>query len=363
MTPIKVGDVMGDSKILPFFLQTTATGVAGAAGTFSASRELAELCDQILPELNFKAQVARGDKVTDLVHSLPPSLSQQLHSRFGNGILTELVSLEKETDSELYFSGLLHLAGRLAEHEGMALTAVGLYHRVEVASGIRELAGLANQRRLALQGDGNFGSNAEVFLRSMSREMGDWRNLAGAFAGATVASGLYKYTFYRLARTGAAGLAARGIGPATFEASMMRIRSKTIGFVTGSVGASLAERGLRASLGQRVAWDPALVSRDAVAASINLFAWRLASSFSNSYTLRALSAEPQPRNFIWKELEIFAWRQGMSAAGLGVAMLANQKLFDTKPESRLAGFSQLASTLAGMNVGGLGANRALGLIH
>ena len=357
---------MGDSKTLPIFLQMTAAGAAGAvaaAGNFSASHELAELCDQILPELNFKAHVVRGAKVADLVKSLPPNVSQQLHSRFGKGILAELVSLEKETDSELYFSGVLHLAGRLAEHEGMALTAVGLYHRVEVASGIHELVVQASQRRRALQGDGNFGSKAEVFLRGVSREMGDWRNLAGAFAGATLASGLYKFTFFQLARTGTAGLAARGIGPATFEAAMIRIKSRALGFVTGSLGASLAERGLRASLGQNVAWDSASMGRDAVAASFNLLAWRVASGFSNSYTLRALSAESQPKNFIWKELEIFAWRQSLGAASLGVAMLANQKLFDTKSESRLAGFSQLASTLAGMNVGGLGANRALGFIR
>ena len=354
---------MGDRLKFPTFQQMTAVGSAGAPGGFSASRELAAFCDQVLPELDFRAQAARGAKVLDLVEALPPALSRQLQDRFGPGILTELVSLEKERDPELFFSSLLNLAGRLAQREGTTLTALGLYHRIEIASGIQELTSLAGQRRQALQGGGNFGAKAEIFLRAMGKEVGDYRNLLGAFVGATLASGLYKYTFYRMGRTAAAGLAARGIGPATYEAAMMRLKSRVFGFTAASLGASLADRGLRTALGQKIAWDPNSVARDAVATSLNLFAWRLASGFSNSYTLRALGAEAQPKNFIRKELEIFAFRQSLGAASLGLAMVANQQLFGGGPDNRTAAFTQLALLSAGMNIGGIAGAKALHLSH
>ncbi len=352
---------MGDRLKFPAFLQMIGTGPAAAASAFSASRELAELCDQILPELDFKAQAARGVKVSDLVKALPPALSQQLGDRFGPGILTELVSLEKERDPELFFSSLLNLAGRLAQREGMTLTALGLYHRIEIASGIQELVSLAGQRRRVLEGGGNFGEKAEVFLRQVGREVGDYRTLIGTFAGATVASGLYKFAKYSTGRSMAQGLIARGIGPATFEGAMMRMRAKAIGFTAGSFGAALTDRALRGAFGQRVSWDAASLARDTAAHGINLAAWRLASGISNSYTMRALSAEAQPQNFFWKELEIFTFRQMTGAASLSMAMLANQHLFHTGPENQLQALAHLASLSAGMNIGGLVGTKVLNL--
>ncbi|HEX5033592.1 MAG TPA: hypothetical protein VFW62_03860, partial [bacterium] len=168
---------------------------------FSPSRQLAELLDQLEPELGFRSQSAGGAKVADLIATLPPALSQQLRGRFGSGILAELVSLEKEREPELFFAGLNHLAGRLAQEPTTELTAVGIYHRIEVASGIEHLVEEARKQRKALQGEGSFGQNAEVFLRHAGREIGDYRNLLGTFAGATAASGLYKFAKYSTGRS------------------------------------------------------------------------------------------------------------------------------------------------------------------
>ncbi|HEX5034868.1 MAG TPA: hypothetical protein VFW62_10330, partial [bacterium] len=152
-----------------------------------------------------------------------------------------------------------------------------------------------------------------------------------------------------------------GIGPATFEGAMMRMKAKAIGLAAGSFGATLTDRAVRSAFGQRVPWDAGSLARDTAMFGVNLTAWRLASNFSTSYTMRALSAENPPRNFLWKELEIFTFRQLMGAASLGVAMVANQKIFDAGPENRFQALAHLASLSAGMNIGGLVGAKALHL--
>ncbi|HKY64437.1 MAG TPA: hypothetical protein VJR29_13580 [bacterium] len=330
---------------------------------FSPSRQLAELLDQLEPEMGFRARAAGGAKVADLVEGLPPALSQQLRGRFGNAILAELVSLEKEREPELFFAGLLRLAGRLAQEPTTELTALGIYHRIEVASGLQPLISQARKQRKALQGEGSFGQNAEVFLRHAGREVGDYRNLLGTFAGATMASGFYKFAKYSTGRSMAQGLMARGIGPGTFEGAMMRMKAKAIGLAAGSFGAALSDRAVRSAFGQRVAWDASSLARDTAMYGVNLSAWRLASNLSTSYSVRAMMVESQPRNALWKELEIFTFRQLLGATSLGVAMVANQKIFDAGPENRFQALAHLASLSAGMNIGGLVGAKVLHLTH
>ena len=354
---------MGDNIRFPIFLQMTAHTVGRVAAEFSSSRQVAELCDQLIPDLGLAAQLPANGKVEQLVEALPPNLRQKLEDRFGPGVFQELISLEKENNPEIFYAELLHMAGRLAGHQSTILTAVGLYHRVETASGVAELSRLAERRRRSLEGGGTFGSKAEGVLRAVGDELGDYRNLVGALAGATLASGLYKFTICRRGMMIHRAIEAQGLGHATYEAAMMRIKARAVGMVVGSVGGALADRGLRNLLGQEVAWDMKSVFQDSAAMAINLSAWRLASSFSNSYSLRAMTAEPQPANLLWKELEIFAFRQGLTAATVGLATLANHKLFDHRPESKTAAFGQVFGLSAGMGIGGLFGVKAIRFSH
>ena len=360
--PQKVGDVMGDTIKLPITLRVASGAVSVLPDGFSGSRQVAELCDQLLPEVAFAARVARGHEVSDLVEALPPELYQKLEGRFGPAPLAELLSLEKENDPELFFSGILNLAGRLAQNEATTLTARGLYHLVESSSDIRGLVTLAKGRRNTLEGKGDFGDHAESFFRHVGKQSGDYRTLLALFAGSMVGSGLYNFTRHQAGKMMTQALIARGIGPATIEAVMMRFKSRIAGWAVGSLGAALTERSLRQSMGQSVDWEPASVARDSAMASLNLFAWRSSVAISDAYALRAMSTVT-PRNVILKEFEIFAFRQSVGGVGLGIAMLGNQKLFGQGPEDRTVAFSQLASLLVGMNFGRFAGRKALLMGH
>lgn len=351
---------MGDKLRFPIPLQI-AVGAAGTLSTgFSATQQLAQLCDQLQPDLGLAEKVVAGAKVVDLIQALPPPVRERLETRFGQAAWRELLSLEKECDSELFYSGLLHLAGRLAQEESTVTTAIGLYYRVEISAGTGNIVSLANQRRQVLEGGGNVGQQAESTLRHLGQQLGDYRTLIGMFAGAMVGSGLYNIGRQRVGGYLGAALRERLNSPnfSPIEIVAMRFKSRAAGLALGSVGSALTERGLRAAMGQNIAWNAGSIARDTAMASLNLFAWRSAVALSDMYAMRAM-ATVTPTNGLMKELEVFGFQKALGATSLGLAAVANQKIFDRERDTRGAMLSQLGGTLLGMSFGRMLGRRAV----
>lgn len=118
---------------------------------------------------------------------LPEGAHQALEERLGKAALTELVSLAKERDVELFWAGALDVARRL-EREDRIEASLSLFQGISngAPEAYAQLKDAADQSSKVLQGQGEFGGRFEFLLGRFTRELSDPWTVAAFGAGSLV---------------------------------------------------------------------------------------------------------------------------------------------------------------------------------
>ena len=350
---------MDDVLNFPFSRLARAPVASSEHGrtNFATSDLLAEVLDQALPQLKLGARAQANRSLTDRIAALPTSQREELSAQLGPSTLDELLSLEKEKNAEVFFASLFNLAGRLSGNEVTLATSWILYRLIERFPNRTGLASAASVRRQALEGWGGFGKRAELYLKKLGREAGDYRSLIAIFAGSMAGSMLYNVSRFKIGRILGRALEARAQSVGflhPIEIVKLRFQTRGLALLTGSVGSTLMERGLGEMSGQKISWEASRLLEDSAMSLLNLLAWRSSVAFSDMYRFRAI-AGPQTAHSLLKEVETFAFSQMLAVTSMGVAMVGHEKLFNRGPENGIAAGFNVMSLLLGMNVGrGLG---------
>ncbi|HEX5034167.1 MAG TPA: hypothetical protein VFW62_06785, partial [bacterium] len=142
--------------------------------------------------------------------SLSSEQVASFQEQIGHGLWAELQSLTKERDAELFYSGILHLGGRLQGGDKPEW-AQRLYALVAGQNDFPELAQRAKTSIAALEGRGEIGARAEVLVSRVSKDFRDPAMIAPMMIGTSVGSLARGVGLSRLAATPAAWYS-RGLG-------------------------------------------------------------------------------------------------------------------------------------------------------
>lgn len=168
------------------------------------------------------------------------------------GSNAELRSLERESDRELFFEGLLGYGGR-QEISGNLEAAARVYARIQ-ESAPAELARRASIRLDAILGRGAVGPRAEFLLRRFAGEASDPAALL-AMVGAVTAFRMVRLaTLAGLTANPAANFLTRGPGA--------RAVASLAGFALEAPAFTLTGRLANQALGRRQDWSAGALSRD-----------------------------------------------------------------------------------------------------
>jgi len=186
---------------------------------------------------------AGGAEAPSLGPADPPRLSPQqeksLSKLLGGTGLSEWQDLARESDTELFFGGLLRLADRL-EDSGRPCAAMALYQGLSDQREIPEI-GKAAQRRLdAIEGKGALGPRAEFLLKRFARDATEPAGLLAMGAAGAVFQIGRTALLSRLLVSSEAGVLTRGLGA--------RLAAGLFGFALEAPSFALVHRTMNAKL-------------------------------------------------------------------------------------------------------------------
>ncbi len=211
-------------------------------------------------------------EATRLPHSSPNDSFLNSHP----ALRDELRSLRRETDPELRAEGLLSLARRLERRAGGESAAV-LYRELAQSSGPAQ--GRAFAALEAIQGRGNLGARAEIWLRDFTHQVSDPATLLAMGIAGSVFRVVRLSALARFQSAGWSGSAARfgaGLAGLSLEAPTFALSAKA--------GAELLNR--------HQDWSLPTLGRDALAGYLTLAGLRIGGALGRG-GLGSLSAPLQ----------------------------------------------------------------------
>lgn len=216
-------------------------------------------------------------------------LLSQLSGHLPEATQRELESLGREQDRELYFEGLLNVAGRLErrDQDELALAIYQAEAGVLHDSSAPELSSIRNRasaRSDALQGRGATGARIEVLARHFVREASSPTALLG-MAGAQAVFGVTRMALLsRLAASPTASILTRGAG-ARFAASAGAFLLEAPSFTAFT-------RLANAGFGHTQDWSLATLGREVASSYITLGAMRATGALTSGAYRRIQNMSP-----------------------------------------------------------------------
>jgi len=180
-------------------------------------------------------------------------MDPRIAANFSPTSLRELRDLDHESDAQIREEGLWNLAQRL-EQDDRAEGAVELYRELATGDRLPRFAERAQKRLETLQGRGEFGARAELFLRRVARDATSPSAIVAMGAGSLAFRLTRLAILGRLASSPTAGFFTRGLG-LRFAASL-----GAFGVETGAF--TLAGKATASLLGERVDWSSGALRRD-----------------------------------------------------------------------------------------------------
>ncbi|HEX5034624.1 MAG TPA: hypothetical protein VFW62_09100, partial [bacterium] len=177
----------------------------------------------------------------------------------------ELAALSRESDSELFHAGLLHLAGRVEGSERAPLAA-RLYSLVESQSQNPSLRNRAQNRLALFEGGGDFGDRLEFHASHFFAQATDPTALGAMAVGGAAFRVARLGLLGRLLANPAANWATRGFGA--------RALAGGGAFLAESVAFTSAGRGFQALAGKSQDWSLRALGQEWAAGAITLASLR-----------------------------------------------------------------------------------------